>query len=137
MQRSSKWPGADWLLTFTRRRSHGPCFRTCSPRAILQRWRVRLTPLVRTPGRRRWRGSPPLVSCAARRAANGSTSILLSQYLLHHAAVDVGEPERAPAVPEGEPFVIKAKLVQDCGMQVVHVDAILDRQMPEFVRGPK
>ena len=54
---------------------------------------------------------------------------------LHHAAVDIGQPEVAAAVAVGQPLVVDAQQVQDRGVQVVDVDAVLDGVHAELVGG--
>src|SRR6266446_3512534 len=55
--------------------------------------------------------------------------------LAHHPAMDVSEPEVAATVAEGQAFVIQAHQVQDGGVQVVVVDAVLDGAVAELVGG--
>src|SRR5438046_4191108 len=54
--------------------------------------------------------------------------------LRHHLPIDVGEPEIAAAVTEREPFMIEAEQMQEGGVQIVHVDLILDGAEAELVR---
>ena len=49
-------------------------------------------------------------------------------------AADVGQAEVAAAVAVRQPLVIEAHEVQDRGVQVVDVHAVLDRLHPQFVR---
>ena len=48
------------------------------------------------------------------------------QDLARHAAAHVGQAEVAAAVAVGQPLVIEAHQVQDRGVQVVDVHAVLD-----------
>ena len=57
----------------------------------------------------------------------------LRQYPPHHLPVHVGEPEVAAAVAERQFLVVDPHQVQDRGVQVVHVHAVLDGIHPEFV----
>ena len=45
---------------------------------------------------------------------------------MNHVAVDIGEPEVAARVAVGETFVIESQDVQDCCVQIVEVDFVLD-----------
>src|SRR6186713_1291289 len=56
-----------------------------------------------------------------------------SQDVLDDVSGDVGQPEVAAAVAEGEPRVVQAEEVQDGGVQVVDVDAVLDGLEAELV----
>ena len=49
------------------------------------------------------------------------------QQLLEHVAADVGQPLVAAVVQEGELLVVEAHQVQDRGVDVVDVGAVLDR----------
>jgi predicted amidohydrolase len=53
----------------------------------------------------------------------------------HHAAVDVGQAEVAAAVVVGQAGVVDAQQVQDRGVQVVDVDAVLDGVHAQLVGG--
>ena len=53
--------------------------------------------------------------------------------VLHDVAVDVGEAEVATGVAVGELLVIETKQVEDGGVQVVHVDLVLDGGESELV----
>ncbi len=46
----------------------------------------------------------------------------------------VGQPEVAALVAVGQPGMIEAKQMQDRGVQVMHVDSVLDDIESEFVR---
>ena len=48
---------------------------------------------------------------------------------------NVGQAEVAAGVTVGEPLVVEAEQVQDRGVQVVHVDAVLDGAEAELVGG--
>jgi len=54
-----------------------------------------------------------------------ASSIRLSEDLLHHAPMHVSEPELTPLKWEGEPFMIDAEQMEDCGLEVMDVDASL------------
>src|SRR5262245_49197653 len=41
----------------------------------------------------------------------------------HHHSMNVGQPEVPAGVAEGKPLVVQAHEVQECGVQVVDVDA--------------
>src|SRR5687768_7154193 len=57
------------------------------------------------------------------------------QELLHDPAVDIRQAEIAAGVPEGELFVIHAELVENGGMQVMHLDGLFDGILPNIIRG--
>src|SRR3712207_6587087 len=73
----------------------------------------------------------PAGLAAARRAA------LLSSCQEFHddVPVDVRQAEVTSGVAVGEPFMVEAEQVQDGGVQVVHVDLVLDRLEAELVGG--
>ena len=48
--------------------------------------------------------------------------------------MNVGQAVIPSAVTVGQPGVIKTHLVQDSRVQIVHMDAVLDRVPPKFVR---
>src|SRR5438105_4957049 len=50
-----------------------------------------------------------------------------SQNILHHIPRNIGQPEIATGVAEGELRVIKAQQMQDRRVEVVNVDGVLDR----------
>ena len=54
---------------------------------------------------------------------------------MDHVTVNIGEAEIATAVTEGELLVVHAQQVQDRGVQVVDVHAILDSVYAELIRG--
>ncbi len=60
---------------------------------------------------------------------------LLSQDLTHDVAMHVGQAEIAAAVAIRQPLVVEAHEVQNGGVQVVDVDAVLDGCDAEFVGG--
>lgn len=47
---------------------------------------------------------------------------------------DIGESEVAAGVAEGELFVIESEEVQDGGVEIVDVHAVMNGAKPEFVR---
>src|SRR5688500_1979912 len=57
----------------------------------------------------------------------------LSQNLLDHPAIDVGQPEVAAGVAEGQPLVVEAQQVQDRGVQIVDVYLVLHGSEAEVV----
>ena len=57
------------------------------------------------------------------------------QNLTHHPPVHVSQPEVAAAVAVGEAFVVQAHQVQNRGVQVMDVDALLDGAVAELVGG--
>src|SRR5260221_9469841 len=63
-------------------------------------------------------------------------AIGLSQAIVQHIAVDVGEAQVAATPAVGEAFVIHAHQVEDRGVQVVNRDDVLDGAVAEFVGGP-
>ena len=65
--------------------------------------------------------------------ARRPASSLLGDHLSDHLAVDVGEPEVAPRVAIGQPLVVEAELVQDSGVQVVHVHSTLNGELAEVI----
>ena len=48
--------------------------------------------------------------------------------------VHIRESEIAAVMPEGELLMVEPELVQDRRMQVMHMDFVLDREVPEVVR---
>ena len=50
----------------------------------------------------------------------------LGQDVLQHVSMHIGEAEVAAGVAVGELFVFEAELVENGGVEVVEVDAILD-----------
>src|SRR5688500_4283022 len=77
---------------------------------------------------------PPLSHCARGRC----TSAVLSddrsgQQLLHDVAVYVGQAEVTPLILERQALVIDAEDVQQRGVEVVDVHAILDDAVTEIV----
>src|SRR5262245_65630377 len=62
-----------------------------------------------------------------------ATQPISGDQLPHHAPVHVGQPEVAAGVTVCELFVIEAQEVQDRGVQVVDVDAVLDRGEAKLV----
>src|SRR5947208_326903 len=63
----------------------------------------------------------------ASKAASTASRAALRQNLAHHASRHVGQPKVAAAVAIGELEVVETEQVQDRGVQVVNVDAILNR----------
>ena len=59
--------------------------------------------------------------------------VSLSDQLRDHAAVDVGQAEIASSVTVGQSLVVETHQVHHGGVQVVHVDTIFDRLVPELV----
>ena len=57
----------------------------------------------------------------------------LSKDLLHHFPVDIRQAEVAAGVAVGQFLVVEAQQPQDGGVQVVHVDLVLDRVVAELV----
>src|SRR5690349_7412143 len=57
-----------------------------------------------------------------------------SQDVFHHAAGNVGQPKIAPAVAIRELLVVQSHLVQNRGVQIMHVNGILDHAEAEVVR---
>ena len=47
--------------------------------------------------------------------------------------MDVGQPEIASGVPVGEVFVLNSQQVKDRGVEVVDVDLVDHRLMPELI----
>ena len=58
---------------------------------------------------------------------------MLSEDILYHVAVDVGEAEVAALEAEGEFLVIEAEEVEDGGLEIVDVDFIFHNGEAEFV----
>ena len=52
---------------------------------------------------------------------------------MHHVPVHIGQTEVAAFVTESELFVVHAEEVQDSGVEVMHVNLLLDRVLAEFV----
>src|SRR5690348_12757878 len=50
----------------------------------------------------------------------------LSDQLIQHSAGDVGQAEISTGVAEREAFVIEAEQLKHCGVQIVHVHAVLN-----------
>ena len=57
-----------------------------------------------------------------------------AEQFLHHLAVDIGQPEVAALVAVRQLGVIDAKEMQDCSLEVVDVNGILDDVIAEIVR---
>ena len=57
----------------------------------------------------------------------------LGQELLDDVPCDVGEAKVAALVAIGQPSVIKAQAMHDCGLQIVDVDPTLDGVVAEIV----
>ncbi len=55
------------------------------------------------------------------------------QHTLDHPAVDIGKPIIASAVSERQSFVIPAHQMQDCRMEVMHIDPVLVDPKPMLV----
>ena len=60
---------------------------------------------------------------------------LLSQNTFYDLAVNVGEAVLAALVAEGEPSMVDTAEVEDCGLHVVHVDAVRGDIPGEVVGG--
>ena len=56
------------------------------------------------------------------------------QHAFDHAAVDIGQPEVAARVAEGEAFVVEAEEVEDGRLQVVDMDGVHLGLEAELVR---
>src|SRR6202043_2273971 len=56
--------------------------------------------------------------------------------IVNHVPGHVGQPEIAAAVTVGQFGVIDAQQIQNCGVQVVHMDAFVDYFPAEIVRLP-
>jgi hypothetical protein len=50
-------------------------------------------------------------------------------------ALDIGQTEISPCVREGEPLMIDAELMEDRGMEIMHVNFVLDCMLAELVGG--
>ena len=61
------------------------------------------------------------------------TAIDSGEDRFHHGTAHVGQAEVAALVAEGQPFVVDAQQVEDRGVEVVDVDAILDGVVTELV----
>ena len=59
------------------------------------------------------------------------------EHFPHHPAVDIGQAEIAAGMAEGEPLVVDAQLVQQGGVQVMHVHLVLHGLRAELVGGTK
>src|SRR5262245_1015305 len=56
--------------------------------------------------------------------------------VLHHVACHIREPEIASTVAVSQTRVIEPHEVQRCGVQIVHMDAIVDLLVAELLSGP-
>ena len=55
---------------------------------------------------------------------------------MYDLAMDIGQSEIPSTVPVGQPLVVQSHQVQDCGMQVVHMDAVVHRRQAKLVGCP-
>jgi hypothetical protein len=55
------------------------------------------------------------------------------QDVLNHAAVDIGEAKVAPGIPIGEAFVVESEQMQNCGVEIVHMNGVFHRRHPQLV----
>ena len=70
---------------------------------------------------------------ADNRQLTGNSVECVTQHLLHHPAVHVGQAEVAAGVAVGQLLVVEAEQVQHRRVQVVDVDLVLDRREAELV----
>ena len=47
--------------------------------------------------------------------------------------MDIGQSKRPTCVSERQPFMVDAQLMQDCGLDVMHMDRIFDGSEAEFI----
>ena len=52
---------------------------------------------------------------------------------MDHLAMHIGQPEVTPGISIGKSLVVQTQLVQNCGVQVVEVDFVLDGIIAVFV----
>ena len=57
------------------------------------------------------------------------------QNFLYNLSMDIGQTEISTCITVCQLFVIKSQQVQQRGVQIVHVDLVLDRFMSELVGG--
>ena len=53
----------------------------------------------------------------------------------YNLAVDIGQAHFSSTVTIRQPFMVEPHQMKNCGMQVMHVDLILDSKEAEIVRG--
>ena len=63
------------------------------------------------------------------------TTFPLRQDAFHNLPVDVGQAEVTSSIAIGQALVIKPQQVKQGGVEVVHMDLVLDRLVPELVGG--
>ena len=71
-------------------------------------------------------GNAPLVP--------GGSSLFSGQDLLDDLAVDIGQPEIPSLVEVRQLFMVKAKPVEDRGLEIVHVDLVPGNGKSERIR---
>ena len=52
---------------------------------------------------------------------------------MNHSSGHVGQSKISPSVGVSELFVIQAKGMQDSGMQIVHMDTLVNRYTANFI----
>ena len=57
----------------------------------------------------------------------------LRQDVLHNFPVDISQAEVAPGIAIGQSLVIESQQVKQGGVEIVHVDLVLDRLVAELV----
>jgi len=62
-------------------------------------------------------------------------SINLRENFLYHVAVDIGQAEITPGIAIGQSLVIESQQVKQGGVEIVHVDFVLDRFVPKLIGG--
>ena len=59
----------------------------------------------------------------------------LRQDVVNDLPVDVGQSEVTPGIAIGQALVIESQQVKQSGVEIVHVDLVLDRLVAELVGG--
>ena len=61
---------------------------------------------------------------------------MLRQDVVNHPSADIGQPELAALVAEGQSLMIQSQQVQDRRVQVVDFDRVLGRVIPQVIGLP-
>src|SRR2546423_2077625 len=57
----------------------------------------------------------------------------LRQNIVHHSPMDIGETKLASLIAVGQSFVIKAKAVQNCRLQIINMNRVLNHVESEVI----
>jgi hypothetical protein len=79
-------------------------------------------------------GSQVLSNVTETNISDANPSGLSGQERCDNLAANVGQPEVAPEMAVRQPLVVQAEAVEDGGLQIVDMHAILHNLQAEFVR---